>query len=293
MHTKHPVFLYSILMVHWGYIVRQPGATAAQAAYILPPPTTIVGAYGNPLARLLGIPDYIGPREKTNLPVQNKYMDCLVRATLAAGAGLIPSPRLSVGAVTYEEPSRIMGTPYKGGGDYQKAVKQPIYVSATTLLPVQAVGATSAPGALLATGWLVDADMLASCIGKRISLEDFEAAAWSVYRLGSREGLVHTVKAGVVETKDLDRPEGWFKSILYQDRFCVNIRRGKFAKVTMIGYDYKEREFFVPCGEASGINILLPPTRSVTYRILPGCKASGTRVELAGSRIDFYLAYRG
>jgi len=293
MATTHPVFLYSLLHVHWGYIIRQPGATAAQAAYILPPPTTVVGAFANPLARILGIPDYIGVKERTLLPVQNRFMECLIRATLAAGAGLVRTPRLSIGAVTHEEPSRIMGTPYKGGGDYQKAVKQPIYLSATTLLPVQAVGATSAPGALLAVAWLIDAERLNSCLGARLSLEDLEGAAWGVYRLGSREGIANTLMAGVLGGDGLDYPEGVFQSVLYQDSSCVLLRRGSLSRVALISYDYREREFLVPSGEASGINILTPPSRPATFRLRPGCRAAGTKVHFDGVQLDLYLAYRG
>jgi len=184
MPAQSPIFLYTILDLHWGYTVRQPGATAAQSAYVLPPPTTVVGAFANPLARILGVPDYVERRLLVRLPVQNRFMKCLLGATLAAGAGLLPARSPAIGAATYEEPSRIMGTPYKGGGDYREAVRKPAYLSATTLLPVQAVGAASAPGALLALAWLVNVDVLSDCVSERVDIDMLDEACigWGAAR---------------------------------------------------------------------------------------------------------------
>ena len=291
-----PIFLYSILRVHWGYIIRQPGATAAQAAYILPPPTTVVGAFANPLARILGVPDYIEKRKaKAGLPVQNRYMECLLHATLAAGAGLVPLQAQAIGAATYEEPARIMGTPYKGGGAYQAAVKKPIYMSATELLPVQALGATSAPGTTMAIAWLLDQSRLKECLVTTPSLAELEAAAWSVYRLGSREGLANTITAGAVDQEKLDiKDRGAYRSILYQDSSCASISRGRVSIIPMLGLNYREREYLAPTGEPSGINIITPPPRPAMFYLRdPGCKAGGYRVEAGGARLDLYLAFRG
>ncbi|MCE4602531.1 MAG: hypothetical protein F7C08_02995 [Desulfurococcales archaeon] len=288
-----PVFLYSILRVHWGYIIRQPGATAAQAAYILPPPTTVIGAFANPLARILGVPDHIEGRRRAGLPVQNRYMECLIHATLAAGAGLVPQST-AIGVATYEEPSRIMGTPYKGGGAYQAAVKRPIYMSATELLPVQAAGAASAPGALIAIAWLADISKLSECLGYTVSRRDIEAAAWGVYRLGSREGIAHIHTAGAIGEGQLEvKTDEAYRSILYQDTSCVNISRGLASRIAMIGLNYKEREYLVPSGELIGTNILTPPSRPTTFYLRdPGCRAAGSKAEVNGVRLDLYLAYR-
>ncbi|MCE4628241.1 MAG: hypothetical protein F7C34_03730 [Desulfurococcales archaeon] len=285
------VFLYTILKLQWGYIVRQPGATAAQAAYILPPPTTVVGAYANPLARILGVPDY-AERRRGGLPVRNKYMECLLASTLAAGAGLVGLGAIRVGAVTYEEPARIMGTPYKSGGSYQKAVKQPIYLSATELLPVQAAGAASAPGAVMAMAWLLDASRLEGCLRRSVSTGDLERAAWGVYRLGSREGLAHPVEAGAIAGGALDEKDrGFYKSLLYQDSLCASREEGYTVQAALLGLDYRERVYLVPSGLLGGANILTPPERAPTFYLRPGCRAAGASV--GGRGLELRLAYRG
>ncbi|MCE4624522.1 MAG: hypothetical protein F7C35_01475 [Desulfurococcales archaeon] len=292
---KSPVFLYSILKVQWGYIVRQPGATAAQAAYILPPPTTVVGAFANPLARILGVPDYTEKRRRIPLPVRNRYMECLLTSTLAAGAGLVPSPKVNVGVVTYEEPSRIMGTPYKAGGSYQAALKKPIYLSITELLPVQAAGAASAPDGLVAIAWLFDIERLGHCMEVEVSLEDLERAAWGVYRLGSREGLSYPLLAGAARGNDLDIiSEGIYESLLYQDLSCASKRSGLTSTVPLTGLDYVEREYIVPSGPIGGVNVITPPPEPPVFYIRePGCRAAGVKVSFNGEDLNLYLAFRG
>ena len=285
------VFLYTILKLQWGYIVRQPGATAAQAAYVLPPPTTVVGAFANPLARILGVPDY-AERRRGGLPVRNRYMECLLASTLAAGAGLVGLGPLRVGAVTYEEPARIMGTPYKSGGSYQKAVKQPIYLSATELLPVQAAGAASAPGAVVALSWLLDTSRLEGCLRGSVSIRDLDRAARAVYRLGSREGLAHPLEAGAIPGDGLEEKDrGFYSSVLYQDSSCASREEGYTVPVALLGLDYRERVYLVPSGLLGGANILTPPERAPIFYLRPGCRAAGASA--GGRGPELWLAYRG
>ncbi len=286
------LFLYSIVKLQWGFIVRQPGATAAQSAYVIPPPTTVVGAFANPLARVLDVPDYLESRARPRLPVQNRYMECLLSSTIAASAGVLPAAE--TGVAVYEEPSRIMGTPYKTGGDYQKAVKQPIYVSGTTLLPVQAVGAASAPNTLLALAWVLDLQGLATCLERigvrgRLGREELERAAWSVYRVGSREGIAVVEDAGLYGGGELEViGEGGFESILYQPADCVETTdTGYTARVTLLGLDYREEEYLVPSGGLGGASALTPPPRPLDFYLSrPGCKAVGPRDEKG-----FFIAF--
>lgn len=85
------VFAYARLRLHWGFIVRQPGASAAQTAYPLPPPTTVAGAFANPLARLLGIIDSY-PEKREALPVTNMFMSCILNRLLQRQLGLRAPP---------------------------------------------------------------------------------------------------------------------------------------------------------------------------------------------------------
>ncbi len=280
-----PVFLYSTLQLHWGFIVRQAGASAAQSAYIVPPPTTIVGAFASPLARILEIPDAIDPERirgrRAKLPVSNRMMLCAINSTLAAGAGLEPGS----GVVVYEEPSRISGPPYKGGGAYDRAVEKPIYESVQEILPVQAVGAVSAPNARMVIAWLVNIDELGSCMGRSVEESMLEEAAWSVYRLGSREGISSVTRAGV----DVD-PEilnaGVVETILYQKEECVApVHGANVAGVTLLNTSYEESYYYMPAGMMSGSSIITPPPRPVKFMLRDGCSAAIAGDALGKSRL--------
>lgn len=269
------VFLHATLQLHWGFIVRQAGASAAQLAYPLPPPTTVIGAFANPLGRLLDMPDampYGGSRRRRDtLPVTNRFMECMIKAAKAAGAGLDTSGR--TGVVVYEEPSRITAVPYKGGNDYLTAVKHPIYLSAQKLLPVQAVGSASAPAALMHIAMLLDAEELSRCTGRRVTLDVLEAAVWGVYRLGSRESIASVVYAGV--SMDLEAVEsGHFESILYQKAGCARPARSDLAvEVVMTDEHYKSTGYHVPVSPASNAAILTPPHRPQPFLLRSGCRA--------------------
>ncbi len=271
------VFLYAKLQLHWGFIVRQAGASAAQLAYPLPPPTTVIGAFANPLGRLLDMPDAMpyepGRKRKrsTALPVTNRFMECMLKAVKTAGAGL--DPEASTGVVVFEEPSRITGTPYKGGGSYDKAVKKPIYLSVQELLPVQAVGSASAPGVRLIIGALLDVDALSTCIGKKIDYDLLEMAVWGAHRLGSREGLASVVDAWV--SVDLENIEsGSFMSLLYQKATCAKPARPDLVVETVMTNElYQSTSYYVPASPASSSAMLTPPLRQVLFSLRGGCKA--------------------
>ncbi|MEB3807081.1 MAG: hypothetical protein GSR73_06165 [Desulfurococcales archaeon] len=283
------VFLYSKVLLHWGFTVRQPGASAAQSAYIIPPPTTIIGAYANPLARILNLPDALDSRRKT--PVSNKLMECALKSTISASASLHQSQG-NTGIILFEEPSRIMGTPYKGGGSYEQAVKQPIYQSIQELLPVQAVGSASGPHVVMGLAWLLDKDRLGDCLGIEVTLEHFQRAAYNVYRVGSREGIANPVSDGeprVYSGGDLEvRDLGQFSSLLYQDAECVKpVNATDVVEVVLLSQDYSERNYYVPALPGSGPSILLPPPpEPVQFKLRSGCSVAYPR-EDAGLALAF------
>ncbi|MEB3787974.1 MAG: hypothetical protein GSR78_04370, partial [Desulfurococcales archaeon] len=204
-------------------------------------------------------------------PVTNRFMECMIKAAKAAGAGLDTNGR--TGIVVYEEPSRISGSPYKGGGSYDKAVKKPIYMSVQELLPVQAVGSASAPAALMHIAMLLDLEELSRCIGRRVALDVLEAAVWGVYRLGSRESIASVVGAGV--SRDLETVDsGHFESILYQKAGCARPARSDLAvEVVMTDEHYKSTGYHAPVSPASNAAILTPPHRSQLFLLRSGCKA--------------------
>ncbi len=268
----HPTLLYSKALLHWGFITRVPGASAAQPAYPLPPPTTVVGAYANPLARLVEEPDslYTGlashpPRGRRAPTLMPRILKCSLEATLGAGAGLSGV----IGVASIEEPSRILAGPYKGGSSYDKAVKSPPYIGAQEVMPVQAMGHTMAPGAVVEMAWLLDLDKLTRCLGMdgdRL-VESLELAAWSVYRVGSREGL-----ASIIDAKVYDKPEvgeGLFESILYQRADCAVPEVGDTGEVTLNEIHYVEALYYIPARGSAGA---LAPGDPVVFITRPSCK---------------------
>jgi len=259
-------FLYAKLILHWGFIVRQLGASAAQLAYVLPPPPTVVGSFMNPLARMLGLGETLNPKLG---PAGSPAMDCALKATLAAAAGISGE----ISAAVYAEPSRIAAVIYKTGGDYNKAIKQPPYLASDKLLPVQAEGAASAPGASLILAWLVDLEILSKCLGIVISHTDLRKAAWSVYRIGSKEGLASILEAHVFTKDQLEQIHegGTFASILYQPAVCISSSE-PIPSVTLYNNQYRESDYYVP--SSIGGPLTISPPKILSELILKkDCKA--------------------
>ncbi len=265
-------FLISTLSLHWGFIVRQVGSSAAQLAYVMPPPGTVVGAFMNPLARILDVGD--GDKGRTARRVTNRAMECAIRSTLAASAGI--SPDSKIGLVSYEEPSRLLAGVYKTGGDYQSAIRSPIHDAVARLMPVQAVGSTSGPTAKLTLAWAVDVETLSRCINKEIGRDDLVSAAWSVYRLGSREGIVSIAGAEVFDHSQLEvlMAGERFRTYLYQRRSCVKVLSSDITQIPLpVPPDYRENLFVVPTALSGSTSVMLRPARMPLFEVKGDCKA--------------------
>jgi CRISPR-associated protein Cas5a/b/c len=264
-------FLHARLKLHWGFIARQLGASAAQLAYVLPPPPTVVGAFMNPLARILGLGEEVNPRLG---PAGSRAMSCALKATLAASAAL-EGP---TGVAVHAEPSRITASLYKTGGDYSRAIREPPYLAVDRLMPVQAAGAASAPGAYMRVAWLLDTEILGDCLGVEVDPKALGAAAWSVYRIGSREGIASPVEASSYTGGELEvLAEGSrFESILYQPADCVE-PGGQVVRVILYGPAYREEAYYVPT--PIGGPSALTPARPTAFTIQSGCRAARPRGE--------------
>ena len=279
------VLLHSKIALHWGFIARVPGASAAQPAYTLPPPTTVVGAYANPLTRLIEEPDslytsLIGKvhRGRRAHGAMSRTLKCSLDATLGAGAGLSGT----IGVASIEEPSRILAGPYKGGGSYDRAVRSPPYIGAQEVMPVQAMGHTMAPGAVMEVAWLLDIDRLAGCLGVDGEWlgDALELAAWSIYRIGSREGL-----ASIIDAKAVKQPvtgEGVFESILYQRADCVTPISGGIVEVTLNDTHYTEALYYVPGQGGAGAIAPSGPARFTTHQSCRYATADGVGLAFRG-----------
>jgi len=275
------VFLYSRVRLHWGFSVRQPGATAAQLAYPLPPPTTVVGAFMNPLARLLGIGE--PPARRLRGKVSGLPMECGLLSARAAAAGLEPGS--GPGVVVFEEPAHIIAAPFKGGNAFKQAVKRPPPLAMQELIPVQAVGSASAPDARLVLAAVLDMDALSRCLGRRVGMDLLEEAAWSIYRVGSREGLA-TVEEAWAASAGTREGGAVFSSMLYQPERCVTAKTF-VSRLVLLGMPGYQEEGFLAPGRGSGVAVL-PPAEPGIFELRSGCRLyvpsgrDGSALALAG-----------
>ncbi len=288
-------YTVSELELHWGFIVRQMGASAAQLSYLLPPPPTVVGAFMNTLARALGLPEApVRHGRRRTHPQHHVTLThyCASLATIAAGSRLLGDSRGSrTGLVLHSDTTRLLGGPWKGGGSYNDAVRKPIIESVTEIMPVQAAGYTSGMGTRLEIAWVFDADRLEKCLLREAGLEakvginELEAAARSVYRLGSRESLAttHAYKAGAVSQDGLLKGTIDYFSYYPQPSGCSTPVTGHTGLVELIMPDtsYRETLFYVPAHPSSGQTHLAPPLEPARFRLRPNC----TAIDLGSHRV--------
>ncbi|ABM80500.1 type I-A CRISPR-associated protein Cas5a [Hyperthermus butylicus] len=248
-----PLMLVSKVELAWGFSVRYAGASAAQPALPIPPPTTIVGFYAEPLARLLGLAEYRGfPAKRPCSPAA-----LLAEHTLAASAGLNSDSRS--GLVVHSDLSHVATLPYQRR---RKTGWEKLAFAA------QAVGAAYGPAARLYLALVVDVEGLSRKLGETVE-SIISALAWAGWRLGSKEGLVSVIHAEAVEPVTLTG--GVFETILYQEGGLVE----PFSKVELIRDIYMWRLdpkllcggeaipdyilYHIPAAASSTSSILLPP----------------------------------
>jgi CRISPR-associated protein Cas5a/b/c len=264
------IFFYSRLRLSWGFIVRVPGATAAQPAFSLPPPTTVVGAFSNSILELLKPVKEVKRRRGKTL---YQVFDCILGSTLTASFALAREDGETVGIAVIKEVSRIVGAPYKTGGeeaDIKAAGKgsREFLEAVGTMLPVQALGVAYAPAALADIAWVADAEKLATCLG--VKVEELygdlgKVVAWGVSRLGSKEGIVAVIQGHHGSPEQL-KCGSTFKTRAYVPADCVEPKDTDVSEVTLWGLDYRWRRYYVPF-IASG-TVVYPPAEATSYRLV-------------------------
>ncbi|ALL00356.1 CRISPR-associated protein, Cas5a family [Pyrodictium delaneyi] len=272
-----PVILVSKAKLAWGFSVRYAGLSAAQPALPLPPPTTVIGFYAEPLARLLGLSEYSHNDICSPAGLLAKY-------TLAAGAGL--DPESPSGLTVYSEVTHVVSLPY------QRERKQ----WETYAWSVQALGASYGPSALLLLGLVVDAEGLARELGEKVS-NVIDYLAWAGWRLGSKEGLVSVTKAYV---SDAIQSNDMFSTLLYQDKDIVQpLDLGYVREIVMwrpsssvfcgasIVPEYIS--YYLPSSPLSSPSTILPPERPVRFKTRRGSRTYCLDDQVAG----LCLAVRG
>jgi CRISPR-associated protein Cas5a/b/c len=270
------IIFYSRIRFSWGFSVRLPGVSAAQPALSLPPPTTIIGAFANPILEALGMPKEVGGKPRTLYPV----FDCILGASKAASFGLARSTEGSVGIAVMKEITRIIGAPYKTGGEAERIRKAKFGTSEFftedlgRMLPVQALGVAYAPAALADIAWVADPHELAKCLKLGDVNELYKTlgsiATWGVSRLGSKEGIV-AVLEGYHGDPEAIGIGSIFKTRMYVPVDCVEPKDEAVSEVTLWDLEYNWRRYYVAY-IASG-SLVYPPD-PISYRLVnERCKA--------------------
>ncbi|MCX8196627.1 MAG: hypothetical protein N3F67_06120 [Acidilobaceae archaeon] len=275
--------LFSRVSLHWGFVVRVPGATAAQTALPIPPVTTVVGAFSAPLFRLLGVP--LGSPFKfiaeEGGAILSEHFECSLGSTLAAAAGLSGE---GGGLVMYQELTKVATSPYKSGGDWSKKVRMKIGTAGfyqefiTTAQAVQAMGASYGPDTQLDLAWVFDVDALANCLAKKgvkVSRADVEAAlplaAHGVSRLGSKEGMVSVIEGEYLgEGKIRTRDTGVIKTYFYVPERCVEPLSEEVDKAQLWDKKYQPATYYAPGLLSKALWVISSP---VEYKLNGDCIA--------------------
>jgi CRISPR-associated protein Cas5a/b/c len=237
---------------------------------------------------MLGLADSLPERKAyKNGYLVSKTMKAFLDSTLAASAGVAGEG----GLVMHQELSRIHASIYKGKTEAGKMRAEPFTgkfygESLTRIFPVQAVGATYAPGVKLYMTWVLDADKLLKNLresGVPVDEEDLDSAArqavHGVTRVGSKEGIVAVDPelTGYERNPEIVSPGGKIRTIQYVPSECVDPEE-IIPQITLPDLDYSPRLFYIPSLSAS--NTFLKPyslPNGKWLRVKHPCKAYASR----------------
>ncbi|MEM1851649.1 MAG: hypothetical protein QXK14_03865 [Acidilobaceae archaeon] len=295
---------YANITLHWGFVVRIPGATAAQPALAIAPPTTVVGAFAASLLRALGYSEgniskyFVNGSEKSQKApdteaVLSPVFQNILDSTIAASMGLHPQSEGPGVGVTMEA-SRVLAVPYKTGGEERSKFKTKPYSpkfygqGIPAALPVQAVGVAYAPSTVVDLVWVVDVNKLIEGLpkedGRNIKVSDIDriglSVAYGVTRLGSKEGICSVNVACYIEdppTVNINKP---FQAHTYVPVDCVEPQNVSLvSKIRLWNLKYEPTEYYAPRGTT--LTLAYPPTSKyeiphyilrencVAYRVVP------------------------
>lgn len=276
---------YASVRLSWGFIVRFKEVSASQPAYVLPPPSTVVGAFGYPLARILRYRDEMIHYRRIEMKhgdgrLITGLMKDLLEATITASAGVVGT----VGLATAQEMSRLVASMYKGGGE-ESRIKSSLYEASfyakalPRIFPVLSLGSTYGPGAKLVFLWVARIDKLA----KALNVEEGEIdrvgkkVVLGVTRIGSKEGIavVEPEESGYIsDPRDIEViTSGSILTNQYVISSCVEPLE-LVPQIELPDLAYKLRRYYVPSLIASGkIVIPLLGSKGTRFLIKEPCKA--------------------
>ena len=280
-------FFYSAVTLSWGFTVRYREVSAAQPSYILPPPTTVVGAFGRSFGKLLGLldaplKDPLDPEHKEGYVI-SRAMKFFLESTVAASAGIIGTG----GLVVHQELSKIHASIYKGDKELSRIKAEPFSKkfykeSLSRIFPALAVGASYGPGIKIYLSWVLDVDKLLDKFKKnRIFLkeEDIDSvgplAVHGLTRIGSKEGIVASEPelTGYEKNPKIISEGEKVRTIQYVQSECVDLEE-TIPLVFLPSIDYKLKQYYVPSTDASN-SFLIPFTTAHGrwMRLKNQCKA--------------------
>lgn len=281
---SNPIRLfYSTVTLSWGFTVRYKDASASQPAYVLPPPTTVVGAFTYPLARLLGLRDTgHGRISYESGALITELMRKAMEATITASAGVVVE-EVETGAIVHNEISKITASMYKGGTEKGRIRAKPhspeFYKEALPrIFPAQAVGSAYAPGVKLLLTWVVDVEKLSRSLG--LKEEDLDShgtlISIGVTRIGSKEGIASNdpAESGYDKNPRVKVGES-FETVQYVMEQCVEpIEITPPPIIELPHLDYVLKRFYIPSVQAS--NTVVVPLKKYElrkFRLKEPCRA--------------------
>ncbi|MEM0379708.1 MAG: CRISPR-associated protein Cas5 [Desulfurococcaceae archaeon] len=282
---------YTRLTLTWGFSIRHKGTSAAQPAYILPPSTTVVGAFLYPLLRAMdqlgirifeGREDYYG-KHRLITPIIKYFLE----ETKVASASLTSreDSLKNTGLTTHQEFGRLVTAPYRSGGGWESARKTILFSEEfyrkgiTQAIAVQGIGVTYGPGALIELIWVFDAENI--CNKLKIKPGEFDKIAektvHGVIRVGSKESLVAVDYEKTLYDKNVVvlKPGERFKTRFYVEKRCVDpIDRHLVSEITLPGLNGEPVVYYISARIASNTLIVPQPAGyEPHYTLLESCKA--------------------
>jgi len=289
-------FFYCAVTLSWGFAVRYKEVSAAQPSYVLPPPSTVVGIFGNSLGRLLGLSDEPSKGLKHEQGyVISKMMKIFLESTVSASAGVLGNG----GLVVHQELSKIYASFYKGESEAYKMSSEPFSqdfyeTSLPRIFPAQAIGASYGPGIRIYLSWVLNIDKLINKFKERQILlkeEDVDSvapiAAHGLTRIGSKEGIVaHEPElTGYDNNPEIMQDGGKVRTIQYVQSECVDPEEA-VPLVSLPSIDYTLKQYYVPSASASN-SFLIPFSSSASgakwMRLKSPCRAYSPK----NHRIEF------
>ncbi|MCD6380701.1 MAG: type I-A CRISPR-associated protein Cas5 [Candidatus Odinarchaeota archaeon] len=206
--------------IFWGYASREVPMSKSRRCFIVPPPTTLIGALSYPLACMRRMPEIIlenGEFKSTSSVLRR----AVVSAHLKYDASLVRRADLEKVYFRYLKKDIVQtdAIAIERVYSYPRSEQYP----KMTLL------------------YLIDEKVAEEIMGERWD-RVILASAWGIMRIGQKEGLVSTLNVGFheVEPIEMEEGKGWIETRYYFPSEAVENLEGSFMLARFV--DHKESE---------------------------------------------------